>query len=82
MQQSVAGQRLYIEGKDVQCPPAPLFFIKSFGHVIDIHRERVSAHESFDRCIGSERELWELDRRHNWKMLRRMSNGIEQGITT
>jgi hypothetical protein len=80
MRQVVAGKRLSIEGKEVMCPPAPLFMVKAFGQVVNIvQQDRAQAHASFDQLASMDRELWELDRKHMWRLVRRMFGGMEKG---
>lgn len=77
----IAGQVLNVEGKDVLCPSAPLFFVKSMSAVIDINHSHFEADKTFRESCGSDKELWKLTEKGTWKLLRRVRGGREQGAT-
>lgn len=75
----VAGQTLAIDGKDVRCPSAPLFLLKANGVTVDIDTHHFSIDALFNTCVSTDRELWKLDTKGAWHLIRRMSSGRERG---
>jgi hypothetical protein len=74
----IAGQVLLVEGKEVRCPPAPLFKVISNGITIDIDPSHYNATCTFDAAVGNERELWKMDTKGSWHLLRKTFCGKEK----
>jgi hypothetical protein len=73
---NLSGKTLNIEGKDIYCPPFPIYYIKSFGYVVDIETKSADAHSSFTSCTATYKELWKLTGK-GIKLVRRVRNGRE-----
>lgn len=73
-----AGRTINIDGKGIRCPSAPLFLVKSNGHTVDIDVSHYNVECTFDRCTGNDIELWKLDERGTWRILRRKFYGKEK----
>lgn len=73
----IPGSTLNIDGKDIYCPSAPLYVVKSGGYVVDISLDHYAAETSFDNLGMYDRELWCLSTKGHWGLLRRMHNGKE-----
>jgi hypothetical protein len=74
----IAGQTLMIEGKSVRCPPTPLYYVKAGGVVVEINQSHYEAELIFDRCVSNDRELWRMNSKGYWILLRRMMGGLEK----
>jgi hypothetical protein len=74
----IAGSTLNIDGKDVRCPAAPLYKCISNGVTLDIDESHYNVTCTFDRANGSDRELWKLDEKGAWHLLRKTFCGKEK----
>jgi hypothetical protein len=74
----IAGKTLIIDGKDIRCPAAPLFKVISNGTTIDLDPSHYNATCTFDAASGSARELWKMDTKGSWHLLRKTYCGKEQ----
>jgi hypothetical protein len=73
----IAGQRIMVEGKEIRCPSAPLYYLKSFGTVIEMSQDHYAISNLFDHCVSNDRELWRLTEKGHWQLLRRSVAGKE-----
>jgi hypothetical protein len=66
---------LNIDGKEVAAPNPPIYYVKSFGKVIDILLNHSDANNSFEQASPTDKELWRLNDKGLWSLLRRVSYG-------
>lgn len=71
---------LLIGDKLIPCPNPPLFYVKSFGHVVDIKLTHAEANHSFESNVSSYGEIWKLDEKGIIRCIRRMVNGKDSAL--
>jgi hypothetical protein len=74
----IAGSTLIIDGKAIRCPGPTLYKCISNGVTIDIDESHYNVTCTFDRAVGSARELWRLDEKGSWNLLRKTYCGKEK----
>jgi hypothetical protein len=74
----IAGKTLQIEGKNVKCPSPPLYLVKAGGVVVDLDQSHYNATCTYDRCVSNDLELWKMDEKGYWILIRRTAYGKEK----
>lgn len=69
---------MLIDGKEVKRPSPPLYLVKANGVTVDLDQSHYNATCTYDRCISTDLELWKMDEKGFWTLIRRTRCGKEK----